>query len=255
VSDAAAVDALRRALDAAGLTIPVVGGARSHFTELNREQRRLPTGLDGIAVTVTPLFHATGTEQLVESLAMQRLVALQTVEIGANAPVHVGPVTLRPRFNNVATGPQPAPTRDDLSEGYGAAFTGGDDGRQDAPELAAWTVASAAALAVPGVASLAWFEEWGPRGIRGVDGAELPAADAVAALASLAGGTTLWGESPDGLVWALGARGDADDRICIANLDVVSRAITVSTDRGTVRVDLAPGAFTTIALSRGTRAS
>ena len=97
---------------------------------------------------------------------MQRLVAEQTVEFAAGRPVHVGPITLRPRFNNVATGPQPGPTRTDLDEGYGAEFTGAADPRQQSPELAAWTIASAAALAVPGVASIAYFEEWGARGIR-----------------------------------------------------------------------------------------
>ncbi|MDN3496852.1 hypothetical protein QL996_13000 [Planococcus sp. APC 4015] len=229
VSDRDAVSALRAALAGAGLDIPVVGGSRSHFTELNRERHRLPADLAGLTVTTTPLFHALGTEQLVESVAMQRLVARQTVEYADGIPVHVGPITLRPRFNDVATAPQPKPSRDDLDEGYGAEFTGTVDDRQSAPELAAWTVASAAALAVPGVASIVWFEEWGGRGIRSSSGEPLPVADAIEALAALRGGL-LWGDSPDGLVWAIGA----GSTILVANLSHVDRTITIDTPARTV---------------------
>jgi len=246
VSDAEAVTAVREALAAAGSTIPVIGGSRSHFTELNRERHRLPGDLDGIAVTVTPLFHATGTEQLVESVAMQRLVALQTVEYAADLPVHVGPVCLRPRFNDVATGTQPAPTRDDLAEGYGAEFTGSADPRQSAPELAAWTVASAAALAVPGVASIAWYEQWGPRGIRTAAGDPLPVAaaiDALAALGERADGELLWGDSPDGLLWALGVRRGDAVQVLAANLDRVTRILTVTAGGSEARWEIAPGGF------------
>jgi len=206
VSDAPVVAALRAALDGAGVDAPVVGGARSHFTELNREQHRLPDDLDGVTFSVTPLFHSLRTEQLVESIAMQRLVAEQGVRIAAGAPVHIGPVSLRPRFNNVATTPPPRPTRDDLSEGYGPELLDTVDPRQSAPELAAWTIASAAALAVPGVASLTYFEEWGPRGIRSAADDEFPVARALRAVDDLRGGTLLSGtSSPDGLLWALGA--------------------------------------------------
>ncbi|MCW3493260.1 hypothetical protein [Microbacterium sp. SSM24] len=218
VSDAAAVTALRGALARAGIDVPVVGGSRAHFTELNRERHRLPDDLDGVAVTLTPLFHALGTEQLVESIAMQRLVAAQTVGFAGALPVHIGPISLRPRYNDVAAEPQPGPVRDDLADGYGAEFTGSDDPRQSAPELAAWTVASAAALAVPGVASVTWFEEWGARGIRSSDGEPYPVAHAIEALSRLAGGELLTGDSPDGELWALGARRDGRTTVLVANL-------------------------------------
>jgi hypothetical protein len=45
VSDAATVDALRLALARVGVRAPIIGGVRSHFTELNREHERLPDGL------------------------------------------------------------------------------------------------------------------------------------------------------------------------------------------------------------------
>ena len=104
VSDREAVVALRAALAAAGIDVAVVGGARSHFTELNREQHRIPEDLDGLTVTVTPLFHAQGTEQLVESIAMQRLVAEQTVAAR-------GRTARARRADRVATAVQPSRDR------------------------------------------------------------------------------------------------------------------------------------------------
>lgn len=245
VSDADAVDALREALTHHGLAIPVVGGSRSHFTELNRERDRVPDELDGLTVTVTPLFHASGTEQLVESVAMQRLVARQTSQLAGGRPVHVGPVCLRPRFNDVATASQPSPRTADLAEGYGAEYTGSVDERQSAPELAAWTVASAAALSVPGVASLAWFEEWGPRGIRTAAGDPLPVAVAIDALAALSasGGELLWGDSPDGTLWALGVRTAEGTTVLAANIGRQAREVTIDIPDGAVTVTLDAGVF------------
>lgn len=226
VSDATAVEALRAAMAASGLAVPVLAGARSHFTELNREQARIARDVDGIVVNTTPLFHTLDTEQLVEALGIQRLIAEQAVSIADGLPVHIGPVALRPRFNNVATTPEPAPTRTELSEGYGAAFTGAVDTRQGAPELGAWVIASAAAFAVPGVASVSWFETWGPRGLVSASG-RTAAADAVDALVSLAGGTLLTGMTPDGLVWAIGSRTDAGATVLIANVDREERRVVV----------------------------
>ena len=170
VTDADGLAQLRAALHSAGIDVPVIGGSRAHFTELNREWDVIPRDVDGVAFSTTPLFHSLGTEQLVEAVAVQRTIARQAVDLAGGLPVHVGPVTLRPRYNDVATTPPSLPTRDDLAEGYGAEFTGAADPRQTAPELAAWTIASAAALAVPGVASIAYFEEWGDRGIRSTGG-------------------------------------------------------------------------------------
>ncbi|MDQ7879169.1 hypothetical protein Q9R08_14360 [Microbacterium sp. QXD-8] len=253
VSDLDAIARLRHALTEAGLDIAVVGGVRSHFTELNREHHRLPRGLAGIVFSSTPLFHSLSTAQLVESLPMQRIVATQGVRIAAGIPVHIGPISLRPHFNDVATTPPPMPEHDDLRDGYGSALLDAVDPRQSAPQLAAWTIASAAALAVPGVATLAYFEEWGPRGVRTADGTPLPALAAVSALAAMAGAPGLRGDSPDGLVWALGARtadGGSDsgagarDTVLLANLDDRARQVEVTLPGGETRTaEVPPGSF------------
>ena len=250
VTDAVAAASLRAAVRSADLTVPVIGGARSNFTEYNREHERIPTDLDGITVAITPLFHTLGTEQLVESVAIQRLIAAQTIAMADGTPVHIGPITVRPRFNPVATAAEPGPTRDDLAEGYGAEFTGAVDPRQAAPELAAWTIAGAAACGIAGVASIAWYEEWGPRGIRSADGVPHPAADALRALAELSGRELLSGDTPDGLLWAIGAVDDDGEWVAlVANLHDHSRAVQLDFDghavtttvpgRGFVRVVLA----------------
>ena len=232
---------LRAAAAAHDLAIPLVGGSRAHFTELNRGRDRIPQDLDALTFSVTPLFHTLDTEQLVESVAMQRLVAAQAAHGAADRPVHVGPVTLRPRFNNVATRPRPAPTAADLSAGYGAAFGGEDDPRIDAPELRAWTVASAAALAVPGVASVCYFEEWGPRGIHDSHGRPRPVAEGIGWLAALDGAALLAGDSPDGEVWAVGARHAGGTTVLAANIGRTQREIAVTTPAGGASLRLAPG--------------
>ena len=240
VADHTAIALLRASLR--GRTVDVVAGVRSHFTELNRESDRVPPDVTGIVFAVTPLFHSLDTEQLVESVAMQRLVAQQAVEIAGGRHVHVGPISLRPHFNDAATTAPPRPASSDLSAGHGSHLTGPADPRQSAPELAAWTIASAAALSVAGVASLTFFEDWGPRGLIADTGTPRPAAAAVAALASLSGGRLLSGSSPDGLVWALGALGPSGTETVLgANIGRASRVIEVRTPGGIRVMHLAPG--------------
>lgn len=228
------VEALRAALIRNGKTWPVVGGTRAHFTELNRGRNEISPEVDLYAFSSTPLFHQRETRQLIESVAIQRLTALQSVEITRSlsphdATVAVGPVTVRPRFINVATTPSPAPTRTDLSEGYGAEFTGTSDPRQKSAELGAWLIASAAAFAVPGVSSISFCEQWGPRGIYSDQGEEFPVAAAFAVLKILEG-TLLWSQSPDGLIWALGAENNETSHCVIANLSPEERSVEVQYD-------------------------
>lgn len=248
VSDGDAIAMLRAAMDRAGLRIPIAGGVRTHFTELNREHHRLPAGLDGIGFAVTPLFHDVSTAQLVESVAMQRLVARQAVRLAAGIPVDIGPIGLLPHINAVATTPEPRPTHADLQRGYGPALLAAADPRQGSDELAAWTIAGAAALTVPGVRSLSYFEEWGPRGIRDSNGTDRPVAAAVAAVAGLGGHPALTGDSPDGTAWAVGATTAAGTIVLLANLDDRSRELTVRTPHGSASARLEAFDWTRIVL-------
>lgn len=234
----ASLDGLRAALDRAGLRPPLVAGTRAHFTELNRNPAAALPDADALTFSTTPLFHDPSTEQLLESVAVQRTVALQSAASGR--PVYIGPVTLRPRFNNAAATASLASPRTDLAAGYGPEFTGAADRRQTDDPLAAWTIAAAAALAVPGVAGLAWFEEWGTRGIRSAAGDPYPVAAVLETLAAMNPGELLWGDSPDGLVWALGSRTGPRTRLAAANLDREPRAFTVAFGSEELRLTLGP---------------
>ncbi|NYI66961.1 hypothetical protein [Spelaeicoccus albus] len=143
-----------------------VAGTRAHFTELNRSIDLLGAWEGPLTFSITPQMHDTSKAQLVESLAMQRVVAENAVRLAARRPLHIGPVTLRPRFNAVATSPFYPSTAGDVRAGYGAEFvTDSTDPRQHSPTTARWRQASIAALSVPGVQSVTYFEAWGPRGV------------------------------------------------------------------------------------------
>ena len=230
---------------AAGLGAELVGGARSHFTELNRTHGRLPR-FDAWTISVTPQMHARESFQIEESIGLQRRVVADAVAIAGGAPVHVGPVTLRPRFNAVATTAPPTPPAD-LDAGYGPALLDdATDERQDAPQLAAWVIASAAALAEGGAASVAWFEEWGPRGLDGT-----PAAEAVAAVHALSGLPLLVPATTtpdDARTWALAARTPTGVRVLAARLGDTAGELAITADGPVVRAMLEPGTWSIIDL-------
>lgn len=180
---------VRKRLDARGIAGELVGGTRAHFTELNRNHSRL-TEWDGpLTFSITPFMHDRGGHQLVESLAMQRLVVREALALADGRPVHVGPITLGARFNAVATSAPPAPRSDTLDEGFGPELVeGASDTRQAARSLGAWALASVAALAVEGVASASYFEASGRRGLLDSDGHSTSAADVLGWIAELSGG-------------------------------------------------------------------
>lgn len=135
----------------AGFQGQLLAGTRSHFTELNRNSGRTPSDSDGLTYSITPQMHSTEAAHIIESLPIQRLVATNALRLGGGRPVHVGPVTLLPRFNAVST--------------TGDSLTTEADELQALPFTAAWTLASIKALTLDGVQSIAYFEASGPRGI------------------------------------------------------------------------------------------
>lgn len=215
--------ALTEAVAASGLDSELVGGTRAHFTELNRNHQRLPAELPALAFSSTPEMHASERAQLVESIPIQRITALDAVRIAAGRPVHIGPVSLRARFNAVATAPLP-PEPADLAHGYGPAHSAAtSDPRQASTALTAWLIASAAAFSVAGVASLSYFEASGPRGMR-----DLPVAETFAWLRELSGRPLLdpSGELAPG-VWLLAAEAPPGIVLLLANLDAAAATVEV----------------------------
>ncbi|HEU4755618.1 MAG TPA: hypothetical protein VFS72_03060 [Agromyces sp.] len=217
-------DALTDAARERFADVEFVGGARSHFTELNRRHADLPRDLPSLTFAITPQMHATERAQLVESVPMQAIVTRDAGRIAAGRPVHVGPVTLRSRYNAVATTVPDAGADPTLARGYGAELVAGaTDPRQASDALEAWTVASFAAIAgqarAADVASVAYFETDGPRGIRSGD-REYPVARAVAAIGSLRGAELLVADGAlPAAAQVVGARWDDGTwRVLAANL-------------------------------------
>ncbi|SDK88476.1 hypothetical protein SAMN05216298_1833 [Glycomyces sambucus] len=229
--------ALRAALDQAGLRPPLVAGTRGDLADLLRHPDAVPDDAEAVAFSVAPLTCDAGTEHLLESVPVQRLAARQAVAAAGGRLVLIGPVTLRPR---AAAGAPLMSTRADLADGYGAEFTGAADPRQADDPLTAWTIAAAAALAVPGVGGLAWYEEWGPRGVRSAAGDAYPVAAVLETLDEMSAGELLWAETPDELIWALGSRTGSRVRIAVANLDRRPRAFAIAFGEEELKLFLGP---------------
>ena len=150
---------------AAADNVRVGGGTNIYFNELNRN-RPDPEELAVIAYSVNPQIHAFDELSLVEALEAQGETVRSARAFAGRTPVAVTPVTLRPRFNAVAT----------VEE------TGADDElpwevdpRQMSLFGAAWTLGSVASLAEAGVESLTYFETTGPRGVMESEQPPLPA--------------------------------------------------------------------------------
>jgi hypothetical protein len=133
------------------------GGTNLYFTEVNREPPDT-SELEVVAFSMNPQVHATDHLTVVQNLATQGVVAAQARAIAGAAAIHVGPVTLRPRFNPNATDP-----RRDVS---GTALPSDVDARQSSQFCAAWTVISLKYLAEAGtVDEVTYFETTGWRGV------------------------------------------------------------------------------------------
>jgi len=174
----------------------LVGGSRAHFAELNRCIARLPKDLPELTFSITPQMHACEREHIVDSLCGQRIVAQNAVRLAAARPVHIGPITLKPRFNAVAT------SQDNAAVADPAKPDDRTDDRQGTAFAAAWMLASVRALSIDGVTSLTYFETTGPRGLeRGSDGSRYPVHRLAGWLTALAASTVLEvkGEVPQGI--------------------------------------------------------
>ncbi len=210
--------ALRDGAGRHGFTGQLVGGTRAHFTELNRQIEQIPADAQALSFSITPQMHATEDQHLVDSLAMQRVVAENALRLAGGRPVLVGPITLARRFNAVATSAAPDPALDALRA---------IDPRQATEFAGAWTLASVASLAAAGVAGLCYFETCGPRGMVAPDGSLTPAGRILTTLAQLRGRPVLHCVGPVG-VSALAIRtDDTSIELLVANLAPTRRTIAV----------------------------
>lgn len=144
----------------------VAGGTNAYFTDLNRNRPDTST-VDAVVYSINPQVHAVDDASLVETLEAQAHTVRSARAFSGDLPILVGPVTLRPRFNPNATGPEPEPAAGELPPEV--------DPRQMSLLGAGWTLGSVKHLAEAGAASLTYYETTGWRGLIEIEsGAPLP---------------------------------------------------------------------------------
>lgn len=184
VTARATIDAWRSAL---GPDLPWGCGTNLYFTELNRE-RPDTQGLAWTTFSVNPQVHAADDRTVLQNTATLAVIADNAADLAGSTQTHVGPVSLRPRFNPNATDPAA-----DVSN---TALPADVDARQRESFAAAWTALSVRSLAIPGtVSAVTLFEDLGWKGLRARDsgsedaafpagpGEAFPVSDVVRALA------------------------------------------------------------------------
>lgn len=231
------------------------GGTNACFCELNRTRPEV-AAMDAVAFSVNPQVHAFDELSLVETLATQGEVVRSARAFCGDRPLVVSPVTLKPRFNPVATGPDAAPTADELPPQV--------DPRQMSLFAAGWTVGSLKHLAEGGAASLTYYETTGWRGVLEAEtgparparfpsaaGAVFPAYHMFADVADWKTGEVIACDSTDPLaVVALAVRATGSIRVLASNLTARERRVTLGglgAARAAVRLldaESAPAAMT-----------
>ena len=144
----------------------IVCGTNAYFAELNRNRPPLEV-CEAICYSVNPQVHAFDDASLVETLAAQAYTVDSARQFGGAKPVLVTPVTLRPRFNPNATGPDPPTPAGQVPPQV--------DPRQPSLFAAAWTLGSIKYLAQAGADSVTYYETTGWRGVMELEeGAPIP---------------------------------------------------------------------------------
>jgi D-apionolactonase len=140
------------------------GGTNANFTELNRN--RPSEHRDVICYSTNPQVHAFDNLSLVETFAGLRETVKTARGFSGDAKLAISPVTLKPRFNPVATAAA-APDPKTLPKPV--------DIRQMSLFGAGWTLGSIQALAESGVDSLTYYETLGWQGVmETASGSRLP---------------------------------------------------------------------------------
>ena len=142
-------------------------GTNVYFTELNRGRPDL-NAVDVVAYSINPQVHAFDNASLTETVAAQGTTATSARQFCGDLPLIVSPITLQPRFNPNATGPEPTPAPGELPSQV--------DPRQMSLYGAGWTLGSLKYLAEAGeTSSLTYYETTGWRGVMATaQGSPLP---------------------------------------------------------------------------------
>ncbi|MDX1935100.1 MAG: hypothetical protein SFU56_21085, partial [Capsulimonadales bacterium] len=129
---------------------PILTGSDTDFLFFNRFEGTLPE-VNGVVFQINPQVHAFDNASLMETpLAYEAVV--ETARFRArNLPVHISPLTLKPRYNPYARSEKPPSIP--------------PDPRQKSLFAAAWTVCALSALTAAGVRSVTLFDLIGDTGL------------------------------------------------------------------------------------------
>ena len=218
-----------------------VAGTNIYFTDLNRE-RPDTAEADGVVYSITPQVHAVDNVSLIETAATIAATVESARACCGTTPIIVSPITLKPRFNPVATAPtcEPVPT----------ALPPQVDVRQMSLIGACWTLTSLKYLAESGVASATYYETTGWRGVleteagsplpeqfASLPGAVFPLYHVLADVGACAGGMVLEAQSSaplavDGCALVCGDT----TRVLLANVTNTAQRVQVGGLAARVRV-------------------
>jgi hypothetical protein len=144
-------------LVAPAVAFPIGGGSDAHFCELNRDQALglLPfEEMDFVAWSLCPMVHADDDLTLMENVQSLPAMLSTARQFSSNKPLIVTPISLKPRFNAVAS-------HNELST-----FAKPESDRRQVYEVTAtWSRRVLQQLSAGDVASVTWFEVFGERGI------------------------------------------------------------------------------------------
>ncbi len=243
----------RHLLERAGLAVALGGGSAANFADLNRAVLPLPL-LDVVTYAINPQVHAFDERSIVETLEGQTATVDSARRLAGGLPLVVGPVTLRPRFNPVATGIQAPLAPGELPPTV--------DPRQAAAFLAAWTVGSVAALA--SADSVTYLETAGWRGLfarrdpalvhpcfPADPGTIFPVHRALAGLAAMSGRPRFATEGGDGRLAAIAVADTGGVEVLMANLTPEEMSARISAGDHSTTTHLGGYGTTLLRLSPG----
>jgi hypothetical protein len=207
-------------------------GTNVYFTDLNRGRPPVHV-LDLVSYSLNPQVHAFDNASLIETLEAQATTVDSARHFCSDVPIIVSPITLKPRFNPNATGPEPEPGPGELPSQV--------DERQMSLFGAGWTAGSLKYLTGSDVHSLTYYETSGWRGVmeveggsilpekfQSVPGAVFPLYHVLADVGEFAGGEVIPSTSSNSLqVDGLAVRKDGKTRVILANLSAEAQQVTV----------------------------
>jgi len=205
----------------ADLGVPIGAGTNADLYQLNLQ--RPPGDADFICWSVNPQVHAFDNASIAETpeAAAHQVASVRRYFPGK--PIVVSPITLKPRFNPNATGPEPAVPPGELPPQV--------DPRQLSLFGAAWTLAMLKVLAESGADSVTFYETSGWKGVMetpsgstlpekfpSIAGAVFPLYHVLADAGEFAGGDVVRTESSEPLsVTSLLLQAGARRRLLLAN--------------------------------------